>query len=81
MENGFTEEERKNFMLKNHIRNHIFEYLLDIIIPMLITFFLLYICKAEKYSYGILMSAVYSALKILHDIHIYKKDYIDIKTK
>lgn len=81
MESKFTEKEKKNFMLNKHIKNHWFEYLLDIIGPLVLTVILLYICNAEKIFLGIIISIVYSIIKIIYNLYHYKKEFIDIKHK
>ncbi|HBA37947.1 MAG TPA: hypothetical protein DCY94_04430 [Firmicutes bacterium] len=80
MEN-FTVEEKRKFMFKKHLKYHTFEYILDIIMPSILTLILLYICKAEKILYGIIVSLVYSIGKVLYSIYHYKKEYIDIDIK
>lgn len=80
MEN-FSKEEKKKYKLKKHIKNHLFEYVLDFIGPILLTWLILYICKAEKFMYGILFSFIYSLGKTAYHIYHYKKDYVDIDIK
>lgn len=54
---------------------------MDILGPMLLTLLVLYLCKAEDYIYGILLSLAYSLGKALYSIYYYKKDYIDREIK
>lgn len=77
MKSSFSKQEKKKFILKKHIKDHLFEYILDILGPMLLTLLILYLCKAEDYIYGILVSLAYSLGRVLYSIHYYKKDYID----
>lgn len=55
MNSSFSIEEKRKFMLKKHIKNHLFEYIFDFIGRILITVFILYLCKAEKIIYGIIL--------------------------
>lgn len=81
MESNFSKGEKRKYMLKKHIKNHLLEYILDFIGPILLTALILYICKAEKYIYGIVLSAAYSLGSIIYNLHHYKKEYIDIDIK
>ena len=78
---SFSKEEKKRYKLKKHIKNHLFEYVLDFIGPILLTYSVLYICKAENFGYGIALSFFYSLGKIAYHIYHYKKDYIDTDIK
>ena len=81
MESKFTEEEKKKFMFKKHIKNHWFEYLLDIIAPLILTLILLKVCKAENITVGIIISLVQSCGKLAYNLYHYKKELIDIDIK
>ena len=77
----FSMEEKRKFMFKKHIKNHLFEYILDFIVPLLFTILLLYLCKAEKMIYGIILSLAYSCGKLVYNLYHYKKEYIDVDIK
>ncbi len=81
MNDSFTVEEKRRYMLKKHIKSHLFEYIVDFIGRILITVFILYLCKAENFIYGIILSAVYSLGKWIYDLYHYKKEYIDMDIK
>lgn len=78
---AFNKEEKRNYMLKKHLKDHLFEYILDFIGPMVLTIILLYFCKAEEFLYGILLSFFYSLGKTIYNIYHYRKEYIDIDIK
>lgn len=81
MESNFSREEKRKYMLKKHIKNHLFEYILDFIGPILLTALILYLCKAENYIYGIILSIAYSFGSLTYNLWHYKKEYIDIDIK
>ena len=81
MDSSFSKEEKRKFMLKKHIKDHLFEYILDIIGPVILTILVLYLCKAQDYIYGIILSLAYSLGKVLYNIRYYKKEYIDVDIK
>lgn len=81
MESKFTDEEKRKFIFKKHIKNHWFEYLFDIIGPLILTLILLKICKAESIAVGIIVSLVYSCGKTAYNLYHYKKEFIDINIK
>lgn len=81
MNNSFSKEEKRKFRIKKHIKDHLFEYLLDIIGPLLLTMLLLYLCKAENYVYGIILSIAYSIGKIVYNLYYYRKEHINIDIK
>lgn len=81
MENNFSKEEKRKYLFKKHIKEHLFEYILDFIGSILLTAFILYLCKAENYIYGIILSIAYSFGKIVYNLYYYKKEYIDIDIK
>lgn len=81
MSSNFSKEEKRKYMLKKHMKDHLFEYILDIIVPILLTILVLYLCKAQDYIYGIIMSLAYSIGKVFYNIHYYKKEHIDIDIK
>lgn len=81
MECNFNKEEKRKYMFKKHIKNHLFEYVLDFIGPILLTTFILYLCKAENYIYGIILSVAYSFGGLFYNLYHYKKEYIDIDIK
>lgn len=81
MNSSFSEDEKRKYRLKKHIKDHLFEYILDIIGPLVLTMLLLYICKAENYIYGIGLSLAYSFGKVLYNLHYYKKEHIDLDIK
>ena len=49
MESNFDKEEKRKYLLIKHVKNHLFEYVLDFIGPIVLTAFILYLCKAEEY--------------------------------
>lgn len=81
MKINFTIEERRKDLFKRHIKNHLLEYILDFVGPILFTLLILYLCKAEKFLYGIIFSTVYSIGKLTYHLYHYKKEYIDVDTK
>lgn len=81
MESNFSKEEKRKYMLKKHIKNHLFEYILDFISPILLTALILYLCKAENYIYGIVLSVAYSFGSLVYNLYHYKKEYTDINIK
>lgn len=81
MKQTFSNVEKKNYYLKKYLKEHLFEFLLDIIGNLLFTLLLLYLCNAENYIYGIILSFIYSLGKIIYNLNHYKKDYIDIYIK
>lgn len=81
MKSNFSIEEKRKYSFKKHLQDHLLEYILDFIGPILLTIFLLYICKAEKFIYGIIISIAYSAGKTIYNIYHYKKEYIDVDIK
>lgn len=68
-------------MFKKHIKEHLLEYILDFIGPILLTILILYLCKAENFIYGIVLSIAYSAGKLAYSLHYYKKEYINMNIK
>lgn len=78
MKSNFTIQERRKDLFKRHIKNHILEYILDFIGPILLTIIILYLCKAEEFLYGILLSLAYSFGKLAYNLYHYKKEYIDV---
>lgn len=78
MDSSFNKEERRKYMFRKHIRNHLFEYILDFIGPVVLTAFVLYMCNAEKYIYGIVLAIAYSAGKTVYNLYHYKKEYTNI---
>lgn len=81
MGDSFSKEEKRKYMFRKHIKNHLFEYVLDFIEPIILTIFMLYLCKAEEFIYGIVVSVAYSTGKTIYNIYHYKKEYIDINIK
>ena len=81
MKNNFSIKEKRNFMFKKHLKDHLFEYVLDFLGPIILTMFILYLCKAEKYIYGIILSLAYSTGKTVYNIYHYKKEYINVDIK
>lgn len=81
MSENFSKEEKRKYMFKKHIKNHLFEYILDFVGPILLTILLLYLCKAENFIYGIVLSIACSFGKLLYNLHYYKKEYIDVDIK
>ncbi len=79
--NKFSLEEKKKFMFKKHIKNHLFEYILDFVGPLILTIFILYLCKAQDFIYGIIVSIAYSTGRLLYNLYYYKKEYIDVDIK
>ena len=75
---AFSEEEKKKYLMKKHIKNHLFEYVLDIIAPILCTIVILYFCEERNYLYGIIISFFYSLGRTIYRLRCYKKDFIDI---
>ena len=78
---SFTVEEKKKFMFKKHLNDHLFAYVYDFVGPLVLTVLLLYLCKAEEFWYGIILSLFYSLGKTVYNIYHYKKEYIDIDIK
>lgn len=81
MSNSFSKEEKRKYLFKKHMKDHLFEYVLDFIGPILLTILLLYLCKAEEFVYGIIVSIAYSTGKTIYNIYHYKKDYVDTDIK
>lgn len=81
MKDSFSVEEKRKFMFKKHLKNHLFEYILDILGPLIITIIILYLCKAEEFIYGIIISIAYSLGRVTYNIYHYKKEHIDVDIK
>lgn len=81
MDSNFSVEEKRKYMLKKHIKSHLFEYILDFVGPILLTVLILYLCKAEEYIYGIILSFAYSLGKLIYNLYHYKKEYINVDIK
>lgn len=81
MESKFSKEEKRKYMFKKHIKDHLIEYILDFIAPIMLTVFILYLCKAEEYIYGIICSVAYSLGRLIYNLYHYKKEYINIDIK
>lgn len=81
MKDKFTIEEKRKYMFKKHLKDHLIEYILDFIGPIVLTALLLYLCKAEEYIYGILLSTAYSLGKMVYNFYHYKKEYVDVDIK
>lgn len=78
---AFSKEEKRNYKWKKHLKEHLFEYVLDFIGPILLTVLILYLCKAEKFLYGVILSVIYSAGKTAYRLYHVKKEHIDIDIK
>ena len=78
MESNFNVEEKRKYMFKKHIRNHLLEYILDFTSPILLAVLILYLGKAQGYTYGIACSIVYSLGRLIYNLKRYKKEHIDI---
>lgn len=81
MSKKFNVEEKRKYMFKMHIKNHLFEYILDFVGPILLTLFLLYLCRAEEIWYGILLSFFYSLGRLIYSLYHYKKEYVNVGIK
>lgn len=81
MNSNFSVEEKRKFMFKKHLKDHLLEYIFDFIGPVLLTILILYLCKAERFIYGIIVSIAYSTGKTVYNIYHYKKEYIDVDVK
>lgn len=81
MKSHFSNEEKRKYLFKKHIKDHLFEYVLDFIGPILLTAFILYLCKAENYIYGIILSFAYSFGSLIYNLYYYRKEYLDIDIK
>lgn len=81
MSNKFTIEEKRQFMFKKHIKDHLFEYIADFIGQMLFTILIMYICKAEDFLPGIILSTAYYFTKLIYNLYHYKKEYINVNIK
>ncbi len=74
---AFTEDERKNFLLKKHIKNHLFEYILQIAVNIGFACFIVYISGGSRYLLCIALAAVYSVIRLLFDLQSYKKYWLN----
>lgn len=81
MSDNFSREEKINYMLMKHIKNHLLEYVFDFIGPIILTALILYLCEAEKFSYGIIFSVAYSVGRLAYNLHHYKKEHLNIDIK
>ena len=73
MDSRFTAEEQKSFRLKKYIKDNIFGLILDFVMPVAVTAIILYICRAERFGFGIVLAAAYSAGKLAYELSVYKK--------
>ena len=73
MDSKFTAEEQKSFRLKKYIKDNIFGLILDFVMPVAVTAIILYICRAERFGFGIALSAAYSVGKLAYELCVYKK--------
>ncbi len=81
METGFTVKEKRQWMLKKHIKDHALEYIFEILGTMIYTFILLKVCKAEYVLWGVVLSFAWSLGRVISQIRYYKKEYIDMDIK
>ena len=75
--NSFTEEERKKFLLKKHIKNHLFEYILQILVNIGFACFIVYISGGSRYLLCMGIAAAYSVIRLLIDLKSYKKYWLN----
>lgn len=69
----FNIEEKRDYLLKKHIKENLSQYIIDMIVTILFSTVLLYWCKAESFVLGIVLSVVYSLGKSVASIRAYKK--------
>lgn len=81
MKSNFSAEDKRNFLFIKHIKNHWFEYVLDLIMPVLLTVFMLYLCKAENFGLGIGVALIYSVVRVVYHLYHFKKEFIDLDNK
>lgn len=81
MSNKFSIEEKRQFMFKKHIKEHLFEYISDFIGQILLTILIMYICKAEDFLSGIIVSTAYFLSKLIYNLYHYKKEHINVNIK
>lgn len=78
---GFTEKEKAAFLLKRHIRNHMFEFVLEIIVNVALADLIVYISNGNEYVFVSALAFIYSIIKILYNLWVFKKEYISINLK
>ena len=74
-------KKRDNLCLRNIFKDHLFEYIADFIGQMLFTILIMYICKAEDFLRGIIVSTAYYFTKLIYNLYHYKKEYINVNIK
>lgn len=74
----FSNQERKQYLLKKYIKEHLFDFILTIILNIIFVIIVVYITKGVDYMIGIALAFFYSLGKIIYDIQIYKKEYLDV---
>lgn len=78
---SFTEKEKADFLLKKHIKNHMFEFVLEVIVNVAFADLIVYISNRNEYLFVSLLACIYSFAKILYNLRVFKKDYININLK
>ena len=81
MESKFSIEEKRSYKLKKHIKEHLLDYIGDMVVTVLYTLGILYLAKAENFTYGIILAIMISLVRIIAEVRRYKKDYINIDIK
>lgn len=74
----FTNQERKEYLLKKYIKEHIFDFILTAIFNIIFVLIIVYTTQGKDYITGIVLALFYSLGKIIYDIQIYKKEYLDV---
>lgn len=79
--NGFTSKEKKQFRMKKYLKEHAFEFVVHFVINIIFVGVIVYLCGGTRYDIAFALAIVYSAVRVLYDVHIYKKEWLDVDIK
>lgn len=78
---SFTAKEKKRFRLKKYLKEHAFDFGFQFAVNVAFVSLVIYFCGGTRYDIGFALAVVYSIVKILYEVHIYKKEWLDVDIK
>ena len=58
MESKFSIEEKREYRLKKYIKEHLVYYIGEIVVTVFYTLAILYLAKAENFTYGLILASI-----------------------
>lgn len=78
---AFTNEERKSFLFRKHIKEKAFEFFLIFLKNIILTEIVVWAVGSDRFLLGLILALGYSLVRLISELINYRKEWLDVDIK